>query len=156
MKKILFILGMLICSLATAQEFIKVEGKGYVGYSIGKEHQLLLGAPNRFTPNEEQIAKLESQLKSQIKRINSSRPNQYKECPVIDRNLRKYWRQYVGYINSEGDSIIHLNFIWKSKDFKDRIEKDYLSFLDGCSRYWTIDYNLQTGDFLNLEVNGVG
>lgn len=145
---------MLVCSLANAQNFVKVDGKGYSGYSIVKEHQLLLGTPNRFTPNEEQIARAESKLKSGIKRINSSRPNQYKDCPRIDKSLGKYWRQYVGYTNPAGDSIVHINFIWKSKNFKDRIDKDYLSVLDGCSRYWTVDYNLKTGEFFNFRVNG--
>jgi hypothetical protein len=154
MKKILFIMGMLVCSLANAQDFEKIDGSGYYGYSISREHKLLLGTPNRFTPNREQIAKVESQLKSEIKSINSSRPNQYKECPKIDRSLRKYWRQYVGYVNPAGDSIVHINFIWKSKNFKDRIDKDYLSILDGCSRYWTVDYNLETGEFFNFRVNG--
>jgi hypothetical protein len=87
---------MFICSLANAQELIKVEGKGYVGYSIGKEHPLLLGTPKRFIPKEDQIAKLESQLNSEIKIINNSRPNQYKECPIIDKNLKNIGDSMLG------------------------------------------------------------
>jgi hypothetical protein len=156
MKKILFVLGMLNCSIAYGQQFIKVEGKNFVGYSISEEIPLLVDSLNRFTPNKEQIIKLENQLQSQIKSINQTRPNQYKGCPVIDKNLGKYWRQYVGYINPDGNQIVVVNFIWKSKDFRDKISKGYLEVLDGCSRYWSIQYNLQTGEFFRFMVNGEG
>jgi hypothetical protein len=156
MNKILFVIGMLTCSIAYGQEFIKVEGKNFEGYSISEEIPLLVGSLNRFTPNKEQILKLEDQLQSQIKSINQARPNQYKGCPVIDKKLGKYFRQYVGYINPDGNQIILANFIWKSKDFRDKISKGYLEVLDGCSRYWSIHYNLQTGEFFRFMVNGEG
>ena len=64
---------MLTCSFAYGQELTKVEGKNFVGYSISEEIPILIGSSNRFTPNKEQIIQLESQLQSQIKRINQAR-----------------------------------------------------------------------------------
>ncbi len=91
------------------------------------------------------------QCKERFKLINVNRPNQFDNCPVIDRKLGKYKRQYFGYIDTNGDKIIFINCFWDKNGFSgfiDRIfykepddtkwktEEKYV--LDGCSYYWSI------------------
>lgn len=66
----------------------------------------------RFTPIKEEIASAEGLLKEQIKCLNQRLINQIGNCPVIHRNLNNYFRQYVGFYNSEGNKLIHINFYW--------------------------------------------
>jgi hypothetical protein len=108
---------------------------------------------NRFTPTKEEIIKAENALKSKLKFLNNPRMNQ-SHSPIIHKNLKKYKRQYFGYINDKGEKVLYINSLW-SKSVK---EKHWLNGLiwisDGGSHYWNIEYNLETDELENLNVNG--
>jgi len=56
---------------------------------------------------------METQLRKDIRDINKNKPNQGKDhVPVIHRNLNKYVRQYIGFIDEDGQRVIHVNFFW--------------------------------------------
>ena len=108
----------------------------------------------RFTPTLEQITKLEKDLRSVIKDINKNRSGQRRSYgPVVDRNLGKYTRQYLGFINENGDKIIYVGFHWHSRDYN--WKKDFVMVFDGGSYHWTIRYNVDKGEFFHFGVNGV-
>src|SRR5688572_19780706 len=54
----------------------------------------------RFTPTRKDIEKAEAVLDIQLKELNSPLVNQHKS-PIIHRKLKKYRRQYFGYINQK-------------------------------------------------------
>ncbi|MGC4128047.1 MAG: hypothetical protein QM564_00495 [Bergeyella sp.] len=127
--------------------------KGYV-FSSSKEITFIDSIEDRFTPSKqeiEQIEKLVSILIPQEKRANA---NFGKKCPKISKNLNNYNRQYVGYIDSDGNKIIWINFIWK-KDCPDNWNKDIIIYTDGCSYFWQIKINLKENKFFDFYVNGV-
>ena len=107
----------------------------------------------RFTPTKEEIFEAEKALKSKLKEANRNLENQY-NSPIIHRNLKKYKRQYFGYINGNGEKVLYINSLW-SKPIK---EKRWLNQLiivsDGGSHYWNIEYNLETDELIKLSVNG--
>ena len=108
---------------------------------------------NRFTPTKEEIIKAENALKSKLKFINNLLINQ-SSSPIIHRNLKKYKRQYFGYINDKGERILYINSLW-SKSYKDNIWLNEIIWIsDGGSHYWNIQYNLATNELENLKVNG--
>jgi hypothetical protein len=108
---------------------------------------------NRFTPTKEEIIKAENALKSKLKFINNLLINQ-SSTPIIHRNLKKYKRQYFGYINDKGERILYINSLW-SKSYKDNIWLNEIIWIsDGGSHYWNIQYNLETNELENLKVNG--
>ena len=110
---------------------------------------------NRFTPTKEEIIKAENALKSKLKFINNPLMNQ-SSSPIIHKNLKKYKRQYFGYINDKGEKILYINSLW-SKSVKENLW-DWLNEIiwisDGGSHYWNIEYNLKTEELENLKVNG--
>jgi hypothetical protein len=120
---------------------------------------------NRFTPTQEDIAFAESILKEQIEKANKSHVNQFGKRQYIDKNLYKYFRQYVGLINEQGERIIHINLHWDRFTIKDRLRgywddrldytSDFSMVFDGGSRYWSINVNLTTKSLYGLSVNGV-
>ncbi len=120
---------------------------------------------NRFTPTEKDIANAESILKEQIRETNKNRINQFSKRQHIDKNLNKYFRQYVGFIDKNGDRTIHINFHWdrftlmeRSKGYWDhRLDytSDYSVVFDGGSRYWSANVNLTSGKLYGLSVNGL-
>lgn len=120
----------------------------------------------KFTPTGEDIKLAETILKEQIQKVNNPRINQFGKSQNIDKNLNKYFRQYVGFINEQGDSVIHINFHWNRFTIFDRIKgywddrleytSDFSQPLDGGSRYWNINVNLSEGHLYGLSVNGVG
>ena len=70
---------------------------------------------NRFTPTKEEIIKAENTLKSKLKEANRNFENQY-NSPIIHRNLKKYKRQYFGFINDKGEKILYINSLWKKNE----------------------------------------
>jgi hypothetical protein len=121
--------------------------------------------PGRFTPNANEIILAEDILKSQIKQANTRRINQFRRRQYIDRNLNKYFRQYVGFVNKQGQRIIHINFHWNKFTLIDRLKgnwddrlnytSDYSRVLDGGSRFWNINVNLSEKKVYGMVVNGV-
>ena len=108
----------------------------------------------RFTPTEQEIVRTEKALKRNWI-INKSMINQGGSCPIIHKKLNKYKRQYVGYINSSGEKIIWINFIWKrEKGILSKLDKEIIIVLDGCSYFWDINLNLEKEELFNLRVNG--
>ncbi len=147
-----------------------IHGKKYKGIIFPKDYEMSdLGISNsesRFTPSIIEIIELEKYLQFDIKSINEERPNQGKYFgPIIERNLKKYVRQYYGYINKNGERIIHVNFLWDRSSLRESIggytkpsegwEEDWKSVLDGGSRFWEIKYNLNKFEFFDFLVNGI-
>jgi hypothetical protein len=142
----------------------------YEGVIFSKDYiGIMNSSVNKFTPTQTDIESAEIVLRKGIKLINVSRPNQFDKCPVIDRKLGKYKRQYFGYIDTNGDKIIFINCFWDKNGFSgfiDRIfynEPDDINWkteekyvLDGCSYYWSIKVNLTKKTLFDFGVNGIG
>jgi len=110
----------------------------------------------RFTPSKEEISAAEKALKSQLKELNSDKLNQ-SDTPVIDKNLKKYRRQYFGYTNDKGEKILFINCFWrKEKDESSLWLKEQIRVMDGGSNYWNIKFNVEKNVLFDLEVNGYG
>ncbi|HET7115091.1 MAG TPA: hypothetical protein VFI29_01285 [Hanamia sp.] len=119
---------------------------------------------NRFTPTKENIALAESILKSQIRKANKAHFNQPGKHKYLEKNLNKYFRQYIGFINEHGDSIIHINFQWDRFTMTDRLKgywdnrlkynSDFSQVFDGGSHYWNVNVNLNKKRLYQLSVNG--
>jgi hypothetical protein len=109
----------------------------------------------RFTPTKEEIVAAENALKSQLKELNSDKMNQ-SDTPVIDKNLKKYKRQYFGYINERGEKILFINCFWrKDKDESLVWLKEQIRVLDGGSYFWNVKYKIEKDTLFDLEVNSL-
>lgn len=136
-----------------------VKGKCYTGYVFDKEHFVFMtveSSERRFTPSTNDISLVENVLKENISKLNIKLINQPKDFPVIHKNLKKYIRQYVGFINNSNEKIIWINFLWKNKYKKEEISKEIINIKDGGSYFWNIKINLQTGELTDFNVNGIG
>lgn len=107
----------------------------------------------RFTPTKEEIFEAEKALKSKLKEANRNIENQY-NSPIIHRNLKKYKRQYFGFINDKGEKILYINSLWKKNEEETKWLQQIIMVSDGGSHYWKIEYNLETDELINLSVNG--
>jgi hypothetical protein len=163
-----FILPLLILfSVNGPANYPILKGPNYKGVIFPKDYneQLMLGPIEvRFTPLKEDIEIFEKNLKKQIRSINKLKPNQGKDLgPIIHKNLGKYIRQYAGHLDKNGDRLLLVNFIRKPNffnrlfgiyDFTKDWQEQWITILDGGSNYWTIEYNLDNGNFQNFYVNG--
>jgi hypothetical protein len=119
----------------------------------------------RWTPDKKDIELAEKILRQNISEMNKNSPNQFGSCPIIHRNLNKYFRQYVGIENIKGQKVIHINFYWDRYSSLDRVKgysdsrlsfkSDYAIVFDGCSYYWQINVNLDEKSLSDFRVNGV-
>jgi hypothetical protein len=141
-----------------SQDAVYVRGKGYTGYVFDSSHFIfksIKDEQNRFTPTLEDVNQAEKILKQQISKTNVSRQNQTRACPVITKKLKKYCRQYFGFIDKHGNKIIWINFFW-NRELNNRAKSDLIIVSDGCSYYWNIEVNTTNKSLMNLNVNGIG
>lgn len=75
----------------------------------------------------------------------------------------QYIRQYVFYLNPEGDTCVHINCIHNSEvmpedkeffPFRSRPDLHYMTVFDGDDNFWNADLNLTRGKLLIYDVNG--
>ena len=159
MKKIFVIITILfLANLVYSQEAIYVKGKGYEGYIIPKEHSIWGFPPesNRYTPKLEDIAQAEKILKDSIGTdYVKSKQKAYRKPPINRRTLKKYVRQYVGYL-TEKDEVFILIYFNKGLDMdENNFSEDIIEVLDGGSDHWCIKINISTKQLFDMEVNGI-
>lgn len=148
---------MFIASII-AQEPVYNKGKNYRGFVFDSCFFVMKNIQNqvgRFTPSINEVENAENLLREKISLINNKKINQGGGCPVIDRKLKKYFRQYIGFINVRGEKIIWINLFW-NKNLIDKAKVDIIGVNDGCSYYWDVQVNLNTKDLTNLDINGKG
>lgn len=136
-----------------------IEGNDFSGYIFEENHFVLLSIENqnkRYTPTKEDIFLVEKIIKNKIKCANSDLMNQSNGCPKIHKKLKKYIRQYVGFINNDGQKVIWVNFIWKNNFSDDKVASDIIQVLDGCSYYWNAKINIDDNSVYDLSINGNG
>lgn len=108
----------------------------------------------RFTPTQQEINKAEIALQNSLKIINKQLVNQ-SSTPVIHKNLKKYKRQYFGYIDKNGDRILLINCFWsRNKYDSEGWLTDQRMVLDGGSYYWNVKFNLEKNELFDLDING--
>jgi len=135
-------------------------------YPKDKLYIIVTDSANRFTPTIEDIKFAEELLRLQIEKVNHRKINQFGKSQYIDKNLNKYFRQYIGFVNEKGDKIIHINFYWNRFSLFDRLKgyddnrltytSDFTVTLDGGSHYWNVNVNLTKRALEGLSINGVG
>ncbi|WP_460616096.1 hypothetical protein [Hymenobacter segetis] len=147
---------LLVGHLARAQAGW-VTARGYEGVIFAQEHSVspapdLPGA--RFTPTRAEVAAAEAILARQLAAANAGAPEQGGGCPLIHRRTRAYWRQYVGFVNGQGQKVIWVNLLWKDPARRSALAQHVVQVLDGCSYYWNVKVNLLTGRLYELRING--
>lgn len=108
----------------------------------------------RFTPTKQEIDQAEISLKNNLKILNKQLLNQL-STPVIHKNLRKYRRQYFGFIDNNGDKILFINCFWdRSKDDSKFWLTEEKVVHDGGSYFWNVKFNLDKNELFELNING--
>ncbi len=119
-----------------------------------KEYSTFFIQQKRFTPTKLEIDKAEFALAKRLKKINKNRSNQ-SSSPVIDENIRKYKRQYFGFVDENGMKYLLINSFWANdKDQNFNWLNEIVIVKDGGSYYWQIKYFIETDELKDLFVNG--
>jgi hypothetical protein len=141
-----------------SQEAMFVKGKGYEGYIFSKEHSIWGFPPekNRYSPTITDIEKAESILKDNIcSQYVKQSQKLYRKPPINKKTLKKYTRQYVGYLTTDGHIVIRI-YLNRGIDMsKETLSEDIISVNGGGANHWVIDVNLSTKTLSNMGVNGI-
>ena len=153
----------------TSEYSTYVKGNNFEGVIFSKEYQMPFSenppVEKRFTPSIEDIELVEKLLNEQLKNINNG-VNQGKHLgPKIHKKLKKYQRQYIGFISEQGEQYIYLSCNWQRYNLFDRIrgfsppddgwKTEFWIVFDGGSYHWNIKINLDKQELSDLSVNGV-
>ncbi len=172
MKQILIVVLLILGYLSYSQESYFVEGKDYCGYVFSKEDSLggfppeiIVGnvpiGSRRYTLTEKNIIRTEAILKKSInteyvKKYVNSWESAWNTRFLLDKStLKKYYRQYIGYLTPNNEEIVYICLI--AKGFVSNIKKlsdGLIEVSDGGYSYWTITINLKTRKVFDMVVNG--
>jgi hypothetical protein len=100
-----------------------------------------------WTPSEDDILKLEGEIAGYL-RQNS---NQFYRQPPVWERLDEYQRQYIG-LERGGRQIIYGNYFCNSEGINWRQELVIVE--DGGECYFQVEYDVESGLFIKLLVNG--
>lgn len=158
MRYVTILILVLSSQLLNAQSFY-VEGKGYKGYVFDKDHFVFMSIENqkeRYTPRQIDISAVEQLLKDSIDYIMKDQ-NDCSKQEINKHAIKKYRRQYVGFITKDNEIIIWINFLKKDRNFSNKdLSTNIVSVLDGGCNFWSISVNLTKRRLFNLHINGVG
>lgn len=147
---------LLIASNGFGQTFEKAERYRTKQFDVAifPANYLDLIPGQRFTPTKQDVDNAERILRNKLKSLNVQLVNQ-SPSPIIHKKLRKYKRQYFGYVDKNGDRILLINCFWaKSKHDSNRWLLERIDVLDGGSYYWNVKVNLEREELFDLGVNG--
>jgi len=111
----------------------------------------------RFTPSTEEIESAEDILQSKLKQLYRKLPNtEFVKGLNVYNHLKKYARQYFGFILINNQKIIFINSFWDDREIKtDRgWLEDFHLIYGGGSYYWQVKVNLTNHQLFDFGVNG--
>jgi len=135
-----------------------IESRNFQGYIFSDEHFVPLSIKNqleRYTPTNEEIFLAEEILSKNISSANAQLISPTSN-PNIHKNLKTYFRQYVGFVDNEGNRIIWINLLWKKDIALHQLKNEIVFVSDGGSYFWNIRVNLDKSLLSDLHVNGKG
>ena len=136
-----------------------VAGTNYEGYAFNEEFETDITVENmagRFTLSSADIDTLERLMKKKIAKLNHTHNHQASmECQLIDEHLEKYKRQYIGFINEDGDKVVWVNFL-RDRRFDKLLLYEIPNITGGCSSFFHVKVNMDHRLVYDLEVNDPG
>lgn len=135
-----------------------IKGKGYRGIIFDTSVFVLKSIKDqkdRHLLTKSDVEKAEQLLKNNLQALNQKKINQTAGCPIIHKKLKKFYRQYLGFINQKGEVIVWINCFW-DKELIERARSEIIQVNDGCSYFWNIEVNITTCQLQDLEINGRG
>jgi len=150
---------ILLLNCSTQKKLTKLDDKmtiikksSYTKFMIGKDYTL-------WKTNDDDLKKVDKLLVSAIDdgRFFFLEKNQLSE-------IKKYYRQYLCYVNENGEKIIFINSFCDLSDYVDDYsqktklnwKKDMLNVADGGDCYWNIKININTNEYFELKINMQG
>jgi hypothetical protein len=102
-----------------------------------------------FTPSIEDIILSKNLTNIYIDSLSRTSKNQ-----ILYYSTSKYYRQYVGYFDSNGDKIILINAFCSKEGSSEELTKKWIMIKDGGSCYFNIKINLNTKTCFDFLING--
>ena len=127
----------------------------------------------RWSPTEEDIALAEKLIKKYIlneeyitlankllikkynrKKVQGIDSVSQNRTPVVNLNLDKYYRQYLGYKDERGRKFLFVECFWKGKENQFPYwKRRSIAICDGGSYYWNVSVNLKRKKCFSYSVH---
>ncbi|MBV8253180.1 MAG: hypothetical protein JO154_11290 [Chitinophaga sp.] len=161
MKKVPLPFVILLCfSLSLAAQHHKAQfykGKEFRGYIFDTTYHTsyrIEGQKSRIDLSIKDIEDAEKLLKRNLGVVTVGLPLERFGHNIVT-SLAQYYRQYFGYTNWNGDTIIWINLSC-NEDLEEKAALGELEVMDGGSCYWNIEVNITTQRLSNLSIHGLG
>ncbi len=141
-----------------------VKGNNFEGVIFDENYTMLLNnyidpKYQRFTPTLADIKSVENILQKKLKETYKNDTNNYMRLSsqAIHSRLKKFCRQYFGYIDKSGKKIIHVNCFPKAYEADTKEwNSEIMMVLDGGTSCWRVEVNINDNNLFNLDFNGLG
>ncbi|MBO4739382.1 MAG: hypothetical protein J5606_07475 [Bacteroidales bacterium] len=160
---LLFAQGVILDSLCEGSIYVKTEEYEGVIFSANCPENWKDNKTYRWSPTEEDIVLAERLIKKYIlnekyitlankllikkynrKRVQGIDSVSQSQTPVVDLNLDKYYRQYMGFKDKRGRETLYVKCFWKEKECEFPYwKRNSITICDGGSYYWNITVDLK-------------
>lgn len=148
------LLTLLVLLMAQQPEFVKGKGfKGYIFDADAEVHVYFKEKPGRFTPTKDDIILCEKLVKEYVNFLITEETQGKKLFQAIQKDLKRYVRQYVGFINEKGEKVIWINMLYWRSSFLEDVNRRVIHVSDGGTSYWNVKINLQNKEAYELAIS---
>jgi len=102
-----------------------------------------------FTPTDEDVI-----LSKKVSNIYIDSLSRINKNQLLNYSMSRYYRQYVGYFDNNGDKIILINAFCSKQGSSEELTKKLIMIHDGGSCYYKIKINLNKKKCFDLLING--
>lgn len=151
MKKVILIYVFMMTGMISANS--QPVNNGYIIDKSVSSLGLSVVGLERFTPTEDDIRLAEMIIRHNRDIVMKS-PNYYSRGKGIWGRYKKYFKQYVGFVNGKGEKIILINYVGDKKLVRKRDASEPIVVLDGGNDFWRAVINIDKEILIDVEING--
>lgn len=133
----------------TAQAAPSLNWQAYGVILKGQQAKALLRQCSRATP--EKVSAQWTPSKNQIDQLETKLSTYQKTLKTLNRLRSSFYRQYAGFI-AGGRKIVYVNLFPKEPDSYWRSRA--VVVCDGGEQFWGVEFEVETGQFVNAAFNG--
>lgn len=140
-----FVITSLFCSFFQNEEVIYFSKNGLEGVIFNDPYPLNYSTNNkRWKPSVSDVLFVDSMmLIENFEKLGGFiQDSILHDSPVITNNWKNYIRQVVGEVDSENDSILEIDYLWKPEIHRfPEWKQSRVYVIGGNSYYWGVRYN---------------
>jgi hypothetical protein len=153
------ILNLIVLMMMTLGGFAQIEKRDFIFDWQNNKDIIWISIDStyiKFTPSIDEVLLAKEISIKYIDSLEKVRDPKIKKHygKILNSNHKDYYRQYVGYIDKEGNRVIFINAGCSASGENKNLDRIWIFVLDGGSCYFQIRIDIKKKKCIHFNVNG--